>query len=385
MTESQLAENGAAPSNSESAIVAAISSMSELLVSSITSLKFTMTESLGQMKDTIDHLAIEEGSLEENAETEEQLEIAAYMDQRSTQQSDKNQQSGSAVSNSGAKKPTSSQTTEQSINTLINQSSESQRDVPDGEIDLLSGIANDLKLDQKKAPAINEQIAKIVHGLMREKLTDEVLTATQNRYNTPENCECLTSTKVNHLIWDKLKPDTRSADIKLQRVQSNLVKGLIPVVSMAEKLVQARDKIPKDALDAPYLIRAATDAIALIGAANFELNMRRRENIKPELNEDYKHLCFSSVPFTDFLFGNDADLSKQLKDLAEATKVSKKLNPKVEGHKSNGYRGYKHAKSKGFGYKYSSRGPGTQINKHLNWKRPGPPYNKKDEGRRPNK
>ncbi|PFX31705.1 hypothetical protein AWC38_SpisGene3452 [Stylophora pistillata] len=96
-----------------------------------------MTESLDQMKDTIDHLAIEEGSLEENAETEEQPEIAAYMDQRSTQQSHKNQQSGSAVSNSGARKPTSSQTTEQSINTLINQSSESQRDVPDGEIDLL--------------------------------------------------------------------------------------------------------------------------------------------------------------------------------------------------------------------------------------------------------
>ena len=94
---------------------------------------------------------------------------------------------------------------------------------------------------------------------MREKLTDEVLTATQNRYNTPENCECLSSTKVNHLIWDKLKPDTRSADIKLQRVQSNLVKGLIPIVSIGEKLVQARDKIPKDALDAPELIRAATE------------------------------------------------------------------------------------------------------------------------------
>ncbi|XP_068684357.1 uncharacterized protein [Montipora foliosa] len=113
--------------------------------------------------------------------------------------------------------------------------------------------------------------------------------------------------------------------------------------------------------------------------------MRRRDNIKPELNEDYKHLCSSSVPFTEFLFGNDANLSKQLKDLAEATKVSKKLNPKVDGHKSNGYRGYKHAKSKGFGYKYSSRGQGTQAIKNLNWKRPGPPYTKKDEGRRPNK
>jgi len=158
-----------------------------------------------------------------------------------------------------------------------------------------------------------------------------------------------------------------------------LIKGLIPVVSVIEKFVKATDKIPKDALDVPELIRAATDAIALVGAANFELNMRRRDNIKPELNEDYKHLCSSSVPFTEYLFGNDADLSKQLKDLAEVTKVSKKLHPKAEGHKSNGYRGYKNAKSKGFGYKYSSRGQGTQAIKNLNWKRPGPPYNKEDE------
>ena len=132
-----------------------------------------------------------------------------------------------------------------------------------------------------------------------------------------------------------------------------------------------------DALDAPALIRAATDAIALIGAANFELNMRCRDNIKPELNEDYKHLCSSSVPFSEFLFGNDVNLSKQLKDLAEATKVSKKLNPKAESHKSSGYRGYKHAKSRSFGYKYSLRG---QAYKHLNSKRPRPPSTRRMRG-----
>ena len=72
----------------------------------------------------------------------------------------------------------------------------------------------------------------------------------------------------------------RSNDIKLQRVQSMLVKGVIPVVSIVEKLVEAKDKVPKDALNIPGLIRAATNAIALIGATNFELNIRRRDNIK---------------------------------------------------------------------------------------------------------
>ena len=72
-------------------------------------------------------------------------------------------------------------------------------------------------------------------------------------------------------MWDKLKSDTRSTDIKFQRAQSNLVKGLVPTVSVIEKPVKAQDKIPKDALDVPELIRAHTDAIALVRAANFEL------------------------------------------------------------------------------------------------------------------
>ena len=200
------------------------------------------------------------------------------------------------------------------------------------QIQLLQGIANDLKLDRKKAPGVDEHMAKIVQGLLREKLADEALTATQNRYNTPENCECLTSTKVNHLIWDKLKSGTRSADIKLQRVQSNLVKGLVLTVSVIEKLVKARDNIPKDALDVPEL----------------------------------------SVPFTKFLFGNDADSSKQMKDLAEETKVSKKLNPRARCHESNGYRGYKHTKANGFGSKCSSRCLGTQAIKKFKLEKTGP-------------
>ena len=170
-----------------------------------------MTNSLGQMKETIDQLVIEDGPSEEN---ETQLEIAAKMDERSTEQSDKKPESGSADSNSGAKNPTRSEKTEQSIN-LINQGSESQPDAW-GKMDLLSSIANDLKLDQKKAPAVNEHIAQIFRGLLREKVTDEVLSATQNRYDTPENSECITSTKANYFISDELKPDTRSADIKLQ-------------------------------------------------------------------------------------------------------------------------------------------------------------------------
>lgn len=77
--------------------------------------------------------------------------------------------------------------------------------ISEAQIEMLSGIATNLKLVPKKGPAVNKQIADIVQGLMRVKLLDEVLTETQNKYNTPENCDCLETTKVNHLIWYKLK------------------------------------------------------------------------------------------------------------------------------------------------------------------------------------
>ena len=36
-----------------------------------------------------------------------------------------------------------------------------------------------------------------------------------------------------------------------------------------------------------------------------------------------------ALPQSDFLFGNDVELSKQLKDLTEATKVNKKFARRV--------------------------------------------------------
>ena len=183
-------------------------------------------------------------------------------------------------------------------------------------------------MGQKKAPAVNAQFAGILKEVMRVKLDDDVLTETKNRYTRPVNCECLEPTQVNHLLWDKLKHDTRSSDLKLQLIQANLLKGIIPIVLVVEQLVKVQDKISEELLDIPSLIRTGTDSVALLGAANFGLNIQRRDNIKPELNADYSvHLqCHSQI----FLFGDEPDLSKQLKDLAEATKVSKKISKNSE-------------------------------------------------------
>ena len=166
-----------------------------------------------------------------------------------------------------------------------------------------------------------------------------------------------------------------------------LVKGVIPMVSIVEKLVEAKDKVPKEALNIPGLIRAATNTIALIGATNFELNIRRRDNIKQNWTRttskcvpaQYRLLspCLATILNCPNSLKTSLRQQKLAKSSAEAT-------PKMDAHKHQGLRYFKHAKSKGFGYKY--RGQATNKNKQLYWKRPGPTHNKHNqEGRRQSK
>lgn len=75
----------------------------------------------------------------------------------------------------------------------------------------------------------------------------------------------------------------------------------------------------------------------MLANANEEINMRRKEMIKPDLHDDYKHLCSSSIEPTSFLFGDE--LPKQLKDLTEVNRVGKKVT-----HSRS-------SKAKAFGYK----------------------------------
>ena len=53
----------------------------------------------------------------------------------------------------------------------------------------------------------------------------------------------------------------------------------------------------------------------MLANANKEINMRHKEMIKPDLHDDYKHLCSSSIEPTSFLFGDE--LPKQVKDFTE--------------------------------------------------------------------
>ena len=65
------------------------------------------------------------------------------------------------------------------------------------------------------------------------------------------------------------------------------------------------------------------DSIAILSHANWKLNMKRRELIKPDLNPLYTRLCKEEIKPSAKLFGEE--LPKHLKDMAEAKKVGQQL------------------------------------------------------------
>lgn len=79
-------------------------------------------------------------------------------------------------------------------------------------------------------PALPPKIADFIARMMTEKLSDDKLNEKVRAYKQPENCDILQPTRINQIIWDKIKPGTRSKDLKVQKAQSVLVKSMTALV-----------------------------------------------------------------------------------------------------------------------------------------------------------
>ncbi|PIK45243.1 hypothetical protein BSL78_17887 [Apostichopus japonicus] len=166
-------------------------------------------------------------------------------------------------------------------------------------------------------PALPPKIADFIARMMTEKLSDDKLNEKVRAYKQPENCDILQPTRINQIIWDKIKPGTRSKDIKVQKAQSVLVKSMTALVVTIKDFLEGRPQ--KE-------VHGLFDTLALLAQGNLQLNLARRELIKADLSRDFATLCSQNVPVTKFLFGDD--ISKELKDIVNANKMAAKVMPK---------------------------------------------------------
>ena len=82
---------------------------------------------------------------------------------------------------------------------------------------------------------------------------------------------------------------TRCVDLAFQRTQEPLIQGLSALTNLAGNLVSAiqQGKTP----ETHQVLDKVMDSITILSHANWKLNMKRRELIKPDLNPAYTRLC----------------------------------------------------------------------------------------------
>ncbi|KAJ8035056.1 hypothetical protein HOLleu_22144 [Holothuria leucospilota] len=219
-------------------------------------------------------------------------------------------------------------------------------------------LVSDLTAASKTGPKVQEKVASLITSVCSTKLPPSKLKEKSEKYQIPENIELMQTTQVNKLIWDHLQLGTRTRDIKLQKIQMLNMKAMTALTSLLNDTLVSKAKLDKQSL-----LLKVTDALALMGSANVDLNQLRRDLIKPELKPEYKGLFDKSTPPSKLLFGDD--IPQKLRDISDANKLTKRCMSPLRGRgQSYGrmkFRGRAHA-----GQRYQP----FLGNRHAHWRRP---------------
>ena len=231
-----------------------------------------------------------------------------------------------------------------------------------------SSMSKRFKSKEICSAKVDETLAANITDLFRNGMNEDQYSEMVKDENNsrPENCEGLQVVKTNQLVWDIISPEAKTNDRKMQNVETSLIKGSVILTKVADKLASLENE-----LDVPQkeklgkIIDECNDSLALFGQANRQINLTRRDLIKPELRYEYLHLCAQSVPFTSLLFGDD--ISKTAKEIEDCSKIGNKLLYNNRGSSYRGrsrgrfVRGARRARGAGrgnygqYGYSYQNR------------------------------
>ena len=208
--------------------------------------------------------------------------------------------------------------------------------------DLLSQISNSLSSSDDAGPPVSEKLSKLVNDKFQTEYTVDKRKEILQKYKVPSNCNELFVPKVNSEIWTKLNANSKRSDIRTSVLQDTLVKVSSAIIVTVNDLLSHREK--KISPDYKTLIPRLTDSVALIGHVHKELSFKRRDAIRPYLNQEFKQACSRTLKPGKFLFGED--LPKTLQELKTTNKLmtsitsdNRKGPNKSKSHGNNQFRG----------------------------------------------
>ncbi|XP_074629361.1 uncharacterized protein LOC141886973 [Acropora palmata] len=187
-----------------------------------------------------------------------------------------------------------------------------------------SGVPKDLAAEfstnERTSSSIDDDLLKIIEGLINNKLPKERIDGSTEKYPRPENCKLLVVPKTNRAVWNQLKDGTKNAGMGMQKCQKLFMAAMHAILEASR--------------GACGTIKANfVHALVLILPGNRELNLKRRELLRPDLNARFSALCNASTPISTEVFGDV--VGKEIDEVAKAKKLGEKLASHKKGRVSH--------------------------------------------------
>ena len=167
--------------------------------------------------------------------------------------------------------------------------------------------------DEKYDNKVSDSIASIVQNVCKKKSD---VSSYSDKYKIPVNCKSLVPPPVNMEIWQFLERKAKGEDLSCQNVQKLIGIGIVPVIKCAEML-------GKKTCDLEKVRELVHNAITILSAAHFEMSIKRRLSLKPNIERKYTQLCNRKEQVGENLFGDD--IGKCLQDINTVHKINKNI------------------------------------------------------------
>jgi phosphopantetheine adenylyltransferase len=218
------------------------------------------------------------------------------------------------------------------------QKNETNNNTDNEKTSRFSNMAKRFKVKDACGEKIDDVLAQNVTSLFLNGMDEEQYNDLVKDEKTPrpENCEGLKIVKTNQLVWDTIPTFSQTCDKKMQIIEKTLVKAATILTKVVDKMA----KLDTDQDENSEVLDNYNDTIASLGHANIQINLARREFMKPDLDANYVHLCaVCALP--------KFNVSKAAKDIEDTRKIGSKLG---------GYRGrpfYRGGRGRGFRREFS--------------------------------
>lgn len=208
------------------------------------------------------------------------------------------------------------------------------------------------QLEPEFGPDLNGAVAESFTNLSKTALPKEKFDEIKNLFLTPQNCKQLGVPRVNPEIWGVLSPKIKQSDFQNQQMQNTLSSSTVALAKLSEIIMQNSKQMHTNV--SQDILRLAIQAATLNSKLFQELNMKRKQEIRPCLNNDIAAVC--NTPSTpELLFGdNICDTIKATKSAAAVMRSSSFTRPSGGSTFSNRTRG---------NYYHSNRGSSLKFNR----------------------